>query len=193
MTLQDFLATEQKYSHVIFLNIFSPDSNERKAILKKVRTPGVTALWLTAPGSVTDKGFSDAAMSELTGIKLAGSGVSPKVRCLENDVRKLPAGAVCKTLSDKSKSVFVPDVPRTGAQWNALLKAAGVHAYTAPGSYFRRHGNLLMFHTGTKGVHTLTLPEKSGTLTELFSGKTYRAPVVKLSSEGAQTWLFKLQ
>jgi hypothetical protein len=87
----------------------------------------------------------------------------------------------------------VPNVPRTGEQWHALLKAVGVHAYAAPGSYLRRHGNLLMFHTGTKGVHTLTLPEKSGTLTELFSGRKYSAPVIKLTADDAQTWLFKLQ
>ena len=193
ITLQDFLASGQKYSHVIFLNLYSPDPSERKAILKKVRTPGVTAFWLTAPGSVTEKGFSDSAMSELAGIKLAGSGVMPKVRCLEKDVKKLPAGAVSKTLPDQSVSVFVPNVPRTGEQWHALLKAVGVHAYAAPGSYLRRHGNLLMFHTGTKGAHTLTLPEKSGTLTELFSGRKYNAPVIKLAADDAQTWLFKLQ
>lgn len=193
MSLQDFLASRQNYPNVIFLNLYSPSPSERREILAKIRKPGVTAIWLTAPGSVTDSGFSDRVMSELTGIRLAGAGVLPKVHCLEPDLKKLPANALLKVLPDQSKAVFSPEVPYTGKQWHDLLKAIGIHAYASPGSYLRRHGRMLLFHTEHKGLHTLTLPEKSGTFVELFSGKTYNAPVIKIVSDGPGTWLFKLQ
>lgn len=194
MTLQDFLASKQQYSTVVFLNLFSLSDSERKAVQKKIRRPGVTSLWLVAPGSVTENGFSDSAMSELTGIKLIGAGALPKVKCVDPDVMQLPGGAVVKLLSDRSKAAFAAAIPDNGKKWRDLLTSLGVHAYTAPGSYFRRQGKLFMFHTGTKGKHRITLPEKSGEVVELFSGKKYSAPVIAVESEaGPATWLFKLQ
>ena len=193
MSLQDFLKTEQNYSTVVFLNLFSLPEAERKAVREKIRKPGVTAVWLAAPGSVTDNGFSDEAMSELTGLKLAGSGAMPAVRSADPEAKELAGGAVLKSLADGSRAVFSASVPKTGTQWQNLLTALGVHAYTAPESYFRRHGNIFMFHTGEKGAHTITLPEKSGTVTELFTGKQYEAPVIRVESEGPGTWLFRIQ
>jgi hypothetical protein len=179
---------------VIFLNLFSLSEAERKVVRAKIRKPGVTAVWLVAPGCVTEKGFSDSAMSELTGIKLTGSGALPKVKCADPEVTQLPEGAVVKLLPDGSKAVFSAAVPNSGTKWRNLLSSLGIHTYTAPESYFRRHGSLFMFHTGRKGLHTITLPEKSGTVTELFSGKQYTAPVIQVNSEnGPGTWLFKLQ
>ena len=194
MTLQDFLAAKQQYSTVVFLNLFSLPESERKALRAKIRKRGVTAVWLVAPGSVTEKGFSDSAMSELTGIRLTGSGALPKVKCTDPEATELPEGAVVKLLPDGSKAVFAAAVPNSGTGWRNLLTSLGLHAYTAPESYFRRHGNLFMFHTGRKGMHRITLPEKSGEVVELFSGKKYSAPVIAVESEaGPATWLFKLQ
>ena len=105
----------------------------------------------------------------------------------------LPAGAVLKVLPDQSRSVFAAVVPNTGKQWQDLLVALGIHAYSAPDNYVRRHGKLLLFHTGTKGRHTISLPEKNGRVVELFSGKEFHAPTIELESEEAGTWLFKLQ
>ncbi len=71
LSLNDYLAGDRPYKLVIFLNLFSPSAAERAAIKAKVRAPGVTAVWSFAPGLVTENGFSDAAMSELTGLQLA--------------------------------------------------------------------------------------------------------------------------
>ena len=193
MTLQDFLASKQQYSTVVFLNLFSLSDAERKAVQKKIRRHGVTSLWFVAPGSVTEKGFSDFAMSELTGIKLAGADALPKVKCVDTAVKQLPGGAVIKNLPDQSKAVFLTAIPKNGTKWHNLLTSLGVHAYTAPENYFRRHGNLFMFHTGAKGKHRITLPEKSGEAVELFSGKKYILPVIELNSDGPDTRLFKIQ
>ena len=193
MSLQDFLVSNQEYNTVIFLNAFSLSDSERKAVQKKIRKANVTTVWLVAPGSVTKNGFSDKAMCDLTGIKLSGSGVLPNVKCVDTNVKQLPGNAVIKVLPDKSKAVFSAVLPKSGTQWQQLLGALGVHAYIKPESYFRRHGNLFMFHTGKKGLHTITLPEKSGMVTELFSGKKYSLPVIKIQTNGPTTQLFKLQ
>lgn len=70
MTLQGFLESDTDYQAVVLLNVLSPSAEERQMLLKKLRRPGVTAIWGYAPGLVTEQGFSEAAMSELCGITL---------------------------------------------------------------------------------------------------------------------------
>ena len=90
------------------------------------------------------------------------------------------------------KTIAARDVPVTGEAWAALFKEAGVHAYTAPGSYFRRRGDLMMFCTGTAGVHTITLPASDAgkRFEDLVNGGEYAAPTITLKAEGPKTWLF---
>jgi len=70
VSLNDYLAEKAERKLVIFLNIFSPTQAERAALKAKLRKPGVTAVWSMAPGLVTENGYSNEAMSDLTGIKL---------------------------------------------------------------------------------------------------------------------------
>lgn len=70
MTLEDYLESDHEYKTVIFLNLFSITPEQREKLLKKLRRPGITAIWNYAPGLITPEGFSDAAMTELTGIRL---------------------------------------------------------------------------------------------------------------------------
>ena len=70
MTLEDYLETDHSYKTVVFLNLFEISPAQRERLLKKLRQPGITAVWNFAPGLITPQGFSDAAMSELTGIRL---------------------------------------------------------------------------------------------------------------------------
>jgi hypothetical protein len=55
----------------IFLNAFKLSDKDKKAIDAKIKKKGKTALWLYAPGYVTDKDLSLKAIEELTGIKLS--------------------------------------------------------------------------------------------------------------------------
>jgi hypothetical protein len=73
----------------------------------------------------------------------------------------------------------------------AILKAAGAHQYTAEGSYFRRHGDVFLFHTGTVGTHTITLPGDVAKVRELFSGEEFDSNVITLEADGPATWLFR--
>ncbi len=58
------------YKLYVFLNAFHIDQARRDAISARVRQRGRVAAWVYAPGFITDAGFSEAAMKELTGITL---------------------------------------------------------------------------------------------------------------------------
>ena len=70
MTLKDFLEEEKSYRTVIFLNAFSVSPEQREILLKKLRKPGITAIWNCAPGLASAEGYSCEAMKELTGLDL---------------------------------------------------------------------------------------------------------------------------
>ena len=68
--LDDFLdPTMPDYKLYIFLNAFYMTDKERKAIVSKLKKENSSAIWFYAPGYITEKGLSLAAMSKLTGIK----------------------------------------------------------------------------------------------------------------------------
>ncbi len=69
--LQDIaMANLPDYKVYVFLNAYYTTPELRRAIAAKVRRKNAVAVWLYAPGFVTDGGFSEAAMRELTGITI---------------------------------------------------------------------------------------------------------------------------
>ena len=48
-----------------------------------------------------------------------------------------------------------------------------------------------MYHTGTNGTHTITLPDNVVKVRELFTGTEYNSNVITLQSDGPNTWLFR--
>ncbi len=75
--------------------------------------------------------------------------------------------------------------------YSQILKEAGARQYTAPGSYVRRHGDVYLFHTGTPGTHTITLPDNVAKVRELFTGAAFDSNAITLETDGPNTWLFK--
>lgn len=196
LTLEDYLSGTRNYKTVLFLNAFYLTADERKTLKARLGKLGVSAVWLVAPGSVTDDGFSDAAMSDLTGMELAGSGIVPKVVCRDRKAVRICGGrAFCKKHADGMTALFVPVPPMSGGEYRDILVAAGAHAYVAPGSYFRRHGDVFMFNTGVKGKYAITLPEqdRSARAIELFSGVEMSAADISVESDGPGTWFFRLR
>ena len=195
MSLQDFLAAKNdEYKTLIFLNIFGPSAEERKMIKEKIRKKGMTAVWLVAPGYVTEKEFSDSAMSDLSGVQMKNASKSfIFIKCTDPDVKCIAPVTFAKTLADGSQSVIIPYPYENAEQWHKLFHALDIHLYTDPGSYVRRQGNFLMFHTGKTGKHLLRLPQEYRTATELYSGKEYKGESIELETESPMTWLFKLQ
>jgi hypothetical protein len=64
----------------IFLNTFHVTAQQRDAIHKRLKRNGATAIWVYAPGYITDKKLSIEQMSALTGIRLAESNSVGELR-----------------------------------------------------------------------------------------------------------------
>ena len=191
-TLQDFLALPSAYTRVVLLNVFGPSEAERAALKAKLRRPGVSALWLVAPGSVTDAGFSDAAMADLTGLSLRGAGANPHVVCAGADA--FPLNGATKRLADGSTAAFLPEPPANEDEWRTALAALGEKPIAPVRTYVRRHGDRILFHVADAGAYTLNLPPTLAgrAATELVTGETFAAgPVLKFATDGCDTRLFK--
>lgn len=71
LTMKDYLLSKRDYKAVIFLNAFTLDQAQRTALKQRVRKKGVIAFWYYAPGIADgNKGLSEKAMEDLTGIRL---------------------------------------------------------------------------------------------------------------------------
>ena len=197
LSLEDYVANPRDYRIVLFLNAFHLTGDERAALVESTRRPGMTAIWIGPAGGVTDGGFDDEAMSALTGVAATGVARRPRVVCRDPDAKRVCSGkAWAKTLAGGARSIVVPEMPAGGGgigieEYASLLREAGAWRYTAPGNYFRRHGDVFMFHTGTPGSHVIRLPGKADKVRELFTGQEFDSNELTLETDGPNTWLFK--
>ena len=65
-----------------------------------------------------------------------------------------------------------------------------IRAYMPP--YLRVHGDLVLFHTGRAGRHTVRLPDGVRGATELFGGTAYAGTSLVFETEGPETFLFRM-
>lgn len=221
MSHTDFFASKKQYKVYVFLNAFTLSAAERTALKAKIRRKGVSAVFLSGAGYASPEGFSEAAMEELTGMKItvdkkgknstlvydnnAGRAGTLQRGAAERFIVADPGaevfgiyagdkkpGAAVKMLPEGSKVIYSGNIPVKAAHWRNIFAKAGLKPMTGADSYIRRHGNLVMFHTGTKGPHTITLPPNFKGAVELFSGRKYSGRVITLhSAEGPGTWCFK--
>jgi hypothetical protein len=82
------------YKLYIFLDTFALSEKEKESIRRVVRKKGRTALWIYAPGYITENGLSDEAMSEITGIRLLSRNMSGQLRASLCDMQH-PITAGC--------------------------------------------------------------------------------------------------
>ena len=194
LSLEDYLANPRGYKTVVFLDAFYLTAEERAALKKLTRKPCVTSVWIGPAGGVTDAGFDDAAMSDLTGVAAAGIARRPRIVCRDGAAKPVCDGkAYSKTLAAGGRSIVVPEMPKSPSEYASILKEAGAWLYTTPGSYFRRYGDIFMLHTGTIGRHTIRLPRKRDTVRELFTDAKFASSVVTVETSGPATWLFRIE
>ena len=199
LSLEDYIDNPRDYKVVMFLNAFYLTPDERRALVQRTRRPGMTAIWIGPAGGVTDNGFDDAAMSALTGVTATGVARRSTIVCSDSAASRYYTAHglyYVKTLDGGARSIIVPEMPAGSdgsgpGEYAKILKAAGAHQYTPEGNYIRRHGDVYMYHTGTNGTHTITLPDNVVKVRELFTGTEYNANVVTLQSDGPNTWLFR--
>ena len=83
-------------------------------------------------------------------------------------------------------------VPRGGDAWRALLTGVGAHAVGPAGHYIRRHGDVVMFHTGKTGTWEIDVPGCTEAV-ELYSGRRYTGSRFSVKTDGPDTLLFRLK
>ncbi len=194
LSLEDYIANPRNYTIVLFLNAFYLTDAERAALRAQTRKPGMTAVWIGPAGGVTDTGFDNAAMSALTGVTATGVARRSNIQCGDTAAtrKSIPDFIFyVKTLGGGSRSIIVPQMPNSAERYKAVLGEAGAWFYTVPGNYFRRHGDIFMFHTGTAGEHVIHLPTNVRKVQELYTGEVFNTNEVTLQADGPATWLFK--
>jgi len=217
LDLKGFLANGKKYKTAIFLNLFTVDSETRAKLLPLLRAPGMTAIFICAPGLVTEKGWSEKAASELTGInlKLIPGGplalknipltpavsLSPRMAAVDPAAQKLAGykddDSVCgmakKTLPGGAAAIFSAAPVTDPALWDKLLTAAGSESHTAPGQVTLGFGGRLLIPVWKKTTLPVFLPAKIRKVRELYSGRTLRVDEGKLTlkSSGPTVWLLE--
>lgn len=195
MTVDDLLASGKRYAKLVFMNGYALTPGQREGLKRLTRWPETTSVWFLAPGSITDDGFSDESMSDLTGLRLVGAGADPAVRSVDPDARELPfAKGWEKSLAKGAKVVFLKDVPNAQEPVTALVDWIGEHRYASGDVYVRRHGDYLMLHVGKPGRYMLSLPKRDAgrSLKELFTGRDHGIGPIELETDAPETWLFKL-
>lgn len=91
-------------------------------------------------------------------------------------------------------AAFEPDGVYTSAkQYRDLFLKRGLHAWIGSGSYVRRHGDFLMFHTGTAGTHEIALPDGFTGAESLSSGRSYDGARFTVDVTSPATESFKLK
>ncbi|MEI8244493.1 MAG: hypothetical protein WCI51_01615 [Lentisphaerota bacterium] len=219
---EDYLTSTHDYKGVVFLNSYSVNGELRKALLAKLRRPGHLAVWNYAPGIISENGFSDESMSELTGLglkaeydklpfefKLLDSGkrigadakISPRVYCNDSSAEVLgryvddqtPA-LVRKHLADGSTAVFAGVPVSDPDLWGKLLSPP-CHAYSLPGIIVRTNSKLLQIHVLKGGVYPIRLPHVAAKVTDLFTGKTIASDTdnFELKADTPFTWLLEVK
>ena len=69
--LEDFLVATNDYRTVVFVNVTESTPDLARRIRARIGRSGVTSVWCYAPGLCTPAGYGEAAMRDLTGIRLA--------------------------------------------------------------------------------------------------------------------------
>ncbi len=96
------------------------------------------------------------------------------------------------SLRESSARVFdVSALPSGNDAWREILEDLGETPIGPAGHLVRRHGNVVMFHTGEAGTYTLNLPKGMSKVKELYSGCEYDSSGIVLQTEGSDTFLFK--
>ncbi len=217
MTLEDYLASSNKYTTLVFLNAMTLSEKERAVIKQRTSEKGVSTIWIYAPGLVTESKWSEAAMKELTGMTLK---VKDAVLPMSLNISKL--GTIGSEKVAESPRIYVDDksanamgfysdktvgMAKKGSHifsavpinkpeiWAELLKASGAHAYTKPGIFVYAVNPYILVHVGKAGSYEISLPAKAAKVVSVYDKNSVVAKntdKVVLQSKGCKTWLLKV-
>ena len=81
---------------------------------------------------------------------------------------------------------------KSGEEARRFLAEKGSWLYADAGSYFRRHGDLVLLHVGKPGRYAIRFPEGERSGRELYSGVSVAGEQLAFETEGPATWLIRL-
>jgi len=95
-------------------------------------------------------------------------------------------------LPETSAKVFgIENLPEGNDAFRQMLVDLGEAPIGPAGHLIRRHGNVVMFHTGEAGTYSLTLPEGMSKVQELYSGRKYDSSNLVVKAKSSDTFVFK--
>lgn len=151
------------YKLYIFLNQFLSDPEKTECIHRKLRRNNASAIWVYAPGYVTEQGVSLDSMKQLTGLDFVKKSDFP--------VFHTP-GLNSMQFKDVNgfRSAYSPG-GISKEQIRKAAQAAGIHVWIDSGDVFYPGESFLMLHTSSAGTKRIRLPRKAVKVTELLSGE----------------------
>ncbi len=209
-----------EYKVYVFLNACYVDSATRHSIERKVKRRGATAVWIFAPGAITDDGLSVTSMKSLTGISLAAEfdGVAPlQVRLSTGDLVGWNESngpmfwaddqsiEILGTLTHNGKpglvrrradgwtSIYYATVGLPPALLRDIARDAGAHVYLHTDDALDTDGQFACLHAKTTGEKTLCLPHPAKVV-NVMTGTVLalRAATVTLRMAAGETILLEI-
>ncbi|MBP5639674.1 MAG: hypothetical protein J6X55_09360 [Victivallales bacterium] len=142
-----------QYRLIIFTSLFHLTPEKKEILKQHVLKDGRTVLWLGPAGIIDHETVNTDNIRKLTGIAANAEGIV---------MRK----------QNNWQSAYCRDYRKiTTAELKRLAESAGVHLYTTQEWPVYAEGSLLAVHTASGGLETIRVPGRSGTVTELFTGR----------------------
>lgn len=209
------------YKIYVFLNACYVDAGTRRSIDQKVKQRGAAAVWIFAPGVVTDEGLSAPSIKTLTGInvvcefdKEAMLQVNvpdqgrigwaeehgpvfwvddPSVETLGTLPHNGKPGLTRK-VDDGWTSIYYAAVAMPPAILRDAARAAGAHVYLATDDALDTDGHYACIHAKTAGAKELRLP-KPAKVINVMTGETLtpRGTSITLDMAAGETALVEFR
>ena len=209
-----------EYKVYVFLNACYVDSVTRRSIEGKIKRRGATAVWIFAPGAVTDDGLSTANMQALTGINLAAEfdkaaplqvklpaedpvgwtesngpifwADDPSMETLGTLTYNGKPGLV-RRKADGWTSIYYATVGMPPALLRDIARTAGAHVYLDTDDALDTDGQFACLHAKTAGEKTLHLPQPAKVV-DVMTRKVMapRAATVTLKMAAGETVLLEM-
>ena len=193
------LVDTDKYRMFVFLNPFDISDKIKKTIKQKLK--GKMKVWIHAPNISDNKLSDEAAVTEITGIKVRkfesdreeflefkgerfgfGKKVNPIFEVMDNESEIIAQFCGCEKngLALKGDNVYCSVGNLTSSLWRHLAELAGVHIYCSTGGSLYMDSRFIAKHNNFDGQCTITMPYDCE-FEELFDGGLYKTKNKKLT------------
>ena len=164
-----------RYKLIIFTTQFVMNPEREKILRNTVLKNGKTVVWFYAPGIVNAGKWDPENVKKLCGTEFETPGIN-------------------KTGMDNWTSIYIHNPESLDSEAiRKFAEAAGVHCYTPHGFPVYANNKLLTVHCGEAAELTVSLPEKTVAVKELYRGETFAdTNAFSVKTSGPDTLLFLL-